>query len=139
MRKYSSYEEMFEENKSFFDSNEKKAWFLLGMAYNRMIYKIKEKNKSEEEDKTRTPLEKGFFFAKKYIYKTFVDFANELTDKAIKYSVDDFTFKNYINESKKMMANRENELSQEEAKYIFFWGYDTVLGNKKNEEEGKEE
>lgn len=145
MNNYKNYEELFQDNSEYFDSNEKKAWFIIGKAYNLMNYYIKSKNSSDEGiPQDRTSLDKNFFFARKFNFDDFIYFSNLLNDKAVKYRVDTITFKDMITEAKLYMAKREGRLSQDEAKYLFFFGMDSYFKKEKEdikeiEDEGKEE
>ena len=80
MEVYRSYKELFEDNIEYFDSNEKKAWFILGRAYNTIIYNIRKTLKGDEEensaDSIKTSLEKNFFFARKFDFNDFIYFSN---------------------------------------------------------------
>lgn len=135
MKKYKNYEELFNENKDYFNSNEKKAWFLIGKCYDYINYYIRKSQKSlSEEGSDRTSLDKNFFFARKFDFKDFIYFSNLLNDKAIKYRVNTIMFKNMITEAKELMAARENKLSCDEAKYIFFWGIDSYFEKISSEE-----
>ena len=128
MKEYSGYNELFNENKNYFDSNEKKAWFILGNIYNYVSYKIKAKNTdSEGKIAGKSSLDKNFFFAKKFDFKDFIAFSNLLSEKIVKHSLNG----KYLNEKmsgiKDLMGNRENKLSKDEAKYLFFWGMDAYF------------
>lgn len=132
LKDYRNYDELFEENNMYFDLNEKKAWFILGRAYNQMIYFIQLKNKGEEDvDKNdKTSLEKTFFFARKFDFNDFIYFSNLLKDKSIKYRIKEISkvyFEKMLTEAKNYMAKKENKLSIQEAKYIFFWGMDAYF------------
>lgn len=122
-------------NKSYFNLNEKKAWFILGMAYNATIYYMRGQGDRQEGEVDRTSLEKNFFFAKKFDFKDFVYFANLIEEKLIKYRIDKLFLKKMLCEAKELMANRQNQLSLDEAKYIFFWGLDSYFGKSVSEEE----
>ena len=133
MEQYSSYVELFEKNASYFDSNEKKAWFLIGRAYDYVNYLIKKSNSTDDgKISDRSSLDKNFFFARKFNFKDFIYFSNLLNDKIIKYRLSSTSLKSIITEAKELMANNENKLSNDEAKYIFFWGMDSYF--KKNED-----
>ncbi|KUO53427.1 MAG: hypothetical protein APF76_09315 [Desulfitibacter sp. BRH_c19] len=142
MEDYKDYTELFKGNTEYFDTNEKKAWFILGKAYSTMVYLMKgNKSKDNEEvnHNERTSLEKNFFFSRKFDYKDFIYFSNLLTDKAIKYKVDKVYFKKMICEAKDYMAKREGKLSFDEAKYLFFWGVDAYFKVEKNENQESED
>ncbi|WP_244834962.1 TIGR02556 family CRISPR-associated protein [Clostridium sp. BJN0001] len=141
MKEYHNYNELFDENKEYFNTNEKKAWFLVGMAYNYINYKIKLKNKDEDGNiAERSSLDKNFFFAKKFDFRDFISFSNLLNDKISKYKIDSFMVKSYITEAKEYMAKKEDILSTDEAKYIFFWGMDMFFKkDDKDDNENKEE
>ncbi len=137
LTEYKNYEELFKKNEDYFDTNEKKAWFILGRAYNTMVYLMKSsKSKREEsfDNNERTSLEKNFFFARKFDFNDFIYFCNLLTDKAIKYRADKVFFKNMLTEAKNYMAKREGTLGFDEAKYLFFWGVDMYFPGKKQEQ-----
>lgn len=138
MKDYKGYAELFSDNIEYFDSNEKKAWFILGKCYDYMIYKLKDKPvlNSESEEVQKTPLEKNFFFARKFNFEDFIYFCNLLEDKAIKYMITNTTYKNMLSEAKLYMANRENKLSQDEAKYLFFWGLHSYFKPDSEEKKG---
>jgi CRISPR-associated protein Csh1 len=143
---YKSTDEFFETNKSFFDSNDKKAWFLLGRLYDKMIWESKKYHAAEKEvigDSTESKqyhesyLEKNFFFGRKYDWDTFMYFANQCFDLSVKYGV---SHKRYIGEldctlKEYMVPVNENKskLSPEEAKYIFAWGMRQWFKNDKDE------
>lgn len=138
MSAYKSEDEFFEVNKNYFDTNEKKAWFVLGRLYSAMIWESKKYYKKDRGTETEGPakegndqyngsyLEKNFFFGRKYDWDTFLYFANQCFDLAVKYGA---LHKKYIKEFnsklKEFMVPAENKnvkLSPEEAKYIFAWG-----------------
>lgn len=132
MNVYRSYEELFGANAEYFDSNEKRAWFILGRAYNTIVYGIRKSLKDDGEggdsgESIKTSLEKNFFFARKFDFSDFVYFSNLLEEKAFKYSISKSYFKSMMCEAKDLMAKRENKLSQDEAKYLFFWGMDSYF------------
>ena len=143
MEVYRSYKELFEDNIEYFDSNEKKAWFILGRAYNTIIYNIRKTLKGDEEensaDSIKTSLEKNFFFARKFDFNDFIYFSNLLEEKAFKYSINSSYFKSMMCEAKGLMGKRENKLSQDEAKYLFFWGMDSYFKSENDETTSKEE
>ncbi len=144
MKKYVDYEALFNDNQNYFNSNEKKAWFLIGMAYSYINYKIKDSSKDEEgKIADRSSLDKNFFFARKFDFKDFIYFSNLLNDKIIKYKINGKRAKDILIEGKQFMAKKEEKLSTDEAKYIFFWGMDSFFekGNKNDDnlEENKEE
>lgn len=133
MKEYHDYEELFEENKEYFSTNEKKAWFLIGMAYNSINYKMKLSNKGEDGTiADRSSLDKNFFFARKFDFRDFIYFTNLLSDKVIKYKINSSWINGVINTGKELMAKNESKLSTDEAKYIFFWGMTMYF--KKNDE-----
>lgn len=138
MKEYKNYTELFDDNIEYFDSNEKKAWFILGRCYEYMIYRLKSKTlqNSGNGEIQKTPLEKNFFFARRFKFEDFVYFCNLLEDKAIKHSVSDITFSNMLSDAKLNMANKENKLSQDEAKYLFFWGMDAYFKHETQNEQG---
>jgi|GEM_PF-554183 len=128
MTQYGDYKELFMDNPSYFNSNEKKSWFLIGMAYNFVNYMIKKGNSNEEgKIADRSSLDKNFFFARKFDFKDFIYFSNLLSDKMIKYKISSAWLKDILTESKELMANPSGKLSSDEAKYIFFWGMDSYF------------
>ncbi|WP_346930181.1 TM1802 family CRISPR-associated protein, partial [Clostridium sp.] len=152
MTQYSDYKELFLDNSSYFSSSEKKAWFLIGMAYNYVNYMIKKANSTEEGKLAdRSSLDRNFFFARKFDFKDFIHFSNLLSAKIEKYRISSGWLKDILTESKQLMAKPNGKLSSDEAKYIFFWGKDSYfkkeqgigfdLNNDKNEgvEENREE
>jgi CRISPR-associated protein Csh1 len=132
MINYKNYGELFLTNPDYFNSNEKKAWFILGKAYGNMIYYLKSKNKDGNAEQERTTLEKNFFFSRKFDFNDFIYFCNLLEEKAIKYNQANGYFKKLFCEAKDFMARKEGLLSFDEAKYLFFWGMDSYF---KNEDE----
>jgi len=84
-----------------------------------------------------------FFFARKFDFKDFIYFSNLLNDKIIKYKINGKKAKDILIEGKQLMAKKEEKLSTDEAKYIFFWGMDSFFEkenkNDDNLEENKEE
>lgn len=142
LENYKNYEELFSKNEVYFDTNEKKAWFILGKAYSTMIYLMRQnKNKNDEasNENDRTSLEKNFFFARKFDFNDFIYFANLLTDKAIKYRADRIFFKKMMTEAKDYMAKQEGRLGCDEAKYLFFWGADAYFASEKDDQQEVEE
>ena len=138
MVSYRTIEEVFEKNADYFDSNEKKAWFILGRLYDSMIYQSKnyKKGDGEKASDMESHLEKSFFFGRKYDYRTFVYFVNKCNDLMVKYGVRDKTYlKKMSTEAQHLMQNKEISLSNDEAKYIFFWGMNQFIGEKKEKEE----
>ncbi|NBG87371.1 TIGR02556 family CRISPR-associated protein [Isachenkonia alkalipeptolytica] len=138
MKTYHNYEELFEENPTYFDSDEKKAWFILGRCFNYMIYQMKKGKNAEEGEDNRVSLEKGFFFSRKFDFKDFIYFSNQISDKAEKYKVHNSYLKNMQTQAKELMAERERKLSNDEAKYLFFWGKDAYF-DKQNKNVVEEE
>ena len=139
MTKYEDYKDLFNNNPSYFDINEKKAWFLIGMAYNYINYRIKKQNSMEEGKLAdKTSLDKNFFFARKFDFKDFIYFFNLLSDKTIKYNINSPWLKEITTDAKLFMANQNGKLSSDEAKYIFFWGIDSNF-KKSYEREGNNE
>lgn len=148
MGKYSDYKEMLIDNEDYFKSNEKKAWFLIGMAYNSVSYMIKKDNSNEEGKLAdRSSLDKNFFFARKFDFKDFIYFSNLLSDKMEKYKITSRWLKDILTEAKELMAKPNGKLSSDEAKYIFFWGKDSYFKKEEsigldlnnNKDEGVEE
>lgn len=138
MKEYRSYSELIEENKEYFSSNEKKAWFIIGVAYDFLNWTIKSKNRDEEgKIQDRTSLDKNFFFSRKFDFKDFIYFSNLIDEKMRKYRINSGYLKGMLSEAKELMASKEGKLSSDEAKYNFFWGMDAYF--KKVEEEKNEE
>ncbi|MCT4507856.1 MAG: TIGR02556 family CRISPR-associated protein [Tepidibacter sp.] len=130
LKTYSSHGQLFDDNKEYFDTKEKKAFFIIGRAYANMIYQIK--NKLDDKN-SKTSLEKKFLFSRRFDFNDFIYFSNLLTDKMEKYKIESVYLKNMISEAKLLMANRENRISQDEAKYIFAWGKDFYFEKEKKE------
>jgi len=87
--------------------------------------KKRETKKIQEEEnfeKDRTSLEKNFFFSRRFSFEDFIWFSNLLADKAVKYSVDKWYIEDILSKSKAYIAKKEGKLSQDEAKYLFYWG-----------------
>lgn len=150
MKEYNSIDEFFEDNKEFFDTDVKRAWFILGRLYNAIIWESKkyysgetattadahkksdelkkagshiEKEKKDELRNTKSYLEKSFFFGKKFDYSTFVAISNKCSEVAIKYGVQGRKHISEMStEAKIRMGSGDKKLSPDEAKYIFFWG-----------------
>lgn len=140
MTKYNDYKELFEDNENYFNTNEKKAWFLMGMSYNYVNYLIKKGNAGEDgKAADRSSLDKNFFFARKFDFKDFIYFSNLLSDKTIKYRINQIKLKEMLMEGKNLMANKEGKLSADEAKYIFFWGMDSYFGKDKEKINNQDE
>lgn len=139
MSKYEGYEELFEDNKSYFNTHEKKAWFLMGVAYNKINYKMR-KNNADSDGKLadRSSLDKNFFFARKFDFKDFIYFSNLLSDKMIKYRITSGWIKGILTESKELMSKPTGKLSSDEAKYIFFWGMDSYFKKDEQVDENSE-
>lgn len=144
--KYNNRDEFFEKNKTFFDNDIKKAWFIIGQIYKNTIDASKKYYKyanKEMDDKNQgyesSHLEKNFFYSRKFDSKTFVLFANTCSEKLQKYNAYYDRIKNDMSEAKEYMASNQNEkLNNDEAKYIFFWGLDTIFeDDKKRMEEAK--
>lgn len=136
MREYKDYQELFDVNSGYFDTNEKKAWFILGNLYSYINYKIKEKKKaSEGETIDKTSMDKTFNFSRRFKFEDFIYFSNFITDKCKKYSISNIKYKKMITEAKDYIAKREDKLSQDEAKYIFQWGMDAYFVKEKEETE----
>lgn len=133
MQEYKDYSELFEKNTEYFESNEKKAWFILGKAYSTMIFFITQKGGDKNSDNAKTSLEKNFFYSRKFSFEDFIYFCSLLEDKALKYSKNYTCFKSMMCEAKEYIGKRENKLSKDEAKYVFFWGFNSYF--KKDKEE----
>ncbi|AKB55648.1 hypothetical protein A9239_00260 [Methanosarcina sp. A14] len=143
MVKYENVEEFFEINKEFFDSDVKKAWFLLGRLYGNMVYESKKYKGGDDKQNTESYLEKNFFFGRKYDFKTFVYFTNQCSELMYKYGVQNKGYlKDLISSSKELMGRGDEKLSSDEAKYIFFWGMQQWIGKSKDDtadDEGADE
>ncbi|WP_034438961.1 TIGR02556 family CRISPR-associated protein [Clostridium ihumii] len=125
MREYENYLEIFENNRKYFSTNEKKAWFIIGVTYNYINWKIRKSNIGEDgKIADRTSLDKNFFFSRKFDFRDFITFCNLIDDKIRKYRISSGYLIGMIIEAKELMANKENKLSTDEAKYLFFWGMD---------------
>ncbi|AKB26303.1 CRISPR-associated protein, Csh1 family [Methanosarcina sp. MTP4] len=134
MAKYENVEEFFEINKEFFDSDVKKAWFLLGRLYGKMIYESKKYKGGDDKQNTESYLEKNFFFGRKYDFKTFVYFTNQCSELMYKYGAQNKGYlKDLISSSKELMGIGDEKLSSDEAKYIFFWGMQQWIGKSKDD------
>lgn len=133
MVKYEGLEEFFDHNKEFFDSNIKKSWFLLGRLYGKMIQESKTYKGGENKQNNESYLEKNFFFGRKYDFKTFVYFSNQCSELMYKYGVQNKGYlKDLISVSKELMGAGDSKLSNDEAKYIFFWGMQQWIGKSKD-------
>lgn len=133
MVKYEDLEEFFDINKEFFDNNIKKAWFLLGRLYGKMIQESKSYKGGEEKQNNESYLEKNFFFGRKYDFKTFVYFSNQCSELMYKYGVQNKIYlKDLISTSKEFMGTGDDKLSSDEAKYVFFWGMQQWIGKSKD-------
>ena len=141
MIEYKNREELFEQNSNFFDSDIKKAWFILGELYSKTIYESKAYYKTSEEDKkTRVShLENGFIFSQKFDYSTFIKLSNKCKEQLIKYKKPN-TCSFLFNEMKDLMSKDSKHISQEEAKYIFFWGMEAFFTDyaKKSDDKNNE-
>ena len=146
--KYNNISEFFETNKNFFDDDIKKAWFIMGQIYRDTInasksyYKDKSGDNIESDNKGQSyessHLEKNFFFSRKFDNKTFILFANTCSEKLQKYGTYYSNIKDKMNQAKEYMASSSKKINNDEAKYIFFWGLDTLFeDDKKRIEEAK--
>ena len=146
--KYNNISEFFETNKNFFDDDIKKAWFIMGQIYRDTInasksyYKDKSGDNIESDNKGQSyessHLEKNFFFSRKFDNKTFILFANTCSEKLQKYGTYYSNIKDKMNQAKEYMASSLKKINNDEAKYIFFWGLDTLFeDDKKRIEEAK--
>ncbi|MEI3233200.1 MAG: TIGR02556 family CRISPR-associated protein [Intestinibacter bartlettii] len=146
--KYNNISEFFETNKKFFDDDIKKAWFIMGQIYRDTInasksyYKDKSGDNIESDNKGQSyessHLEKNFFFSRKFDNKTFILFANTCSEKLQKYGTYYSNIKDKMNQAKEYMASSFKKINNDEAKYIFFWGLDTLFeDDKKRIEEAK--
>ena len=146
--KYNNASELFETNKKFFNDDIKKAWFIMGQIYRDTInasksyYKDKSGDNIESDNKGQSyessHLEKNFFFSRKFDNKTFILFANTCSEKLQKYGAYYSNIKDKMNQAKEYMASSSKKINNDEAKYIFFWGLDTLFeDDKKRIEEAK--
>ncbi len=127
LMEYKDRDEFFEVNKAFFNTNIKKAWFIIGQIYSRTIWESKRYKSTDGQNisSESSHLEKNFFFSKKFDYVTFVQFANTCSEKLMKYGSYYKNIKEDLNEAKSYMISKDSKLNSDEAKYIFFWGMDT--------------
>ena len=146
--KYNNISEFFETNKNFFDDDIKKAWFIMGQIYRDTInasksyYKDKSEGNIALDNKGQSyessHLEKNFFYSRKFDNKTFILFANTCSEKLQKYGTYYSNIKDKMNQAKEYMASSFKKINNDEAKYIFFWGLDTLFeDDKKRIEEAK--
>ena len=146
--KYNNASELFETNKKFFNDDIKKAWFIMGQIYRDTInasksyYKDKSGDNIESDNKGQSyessHLEKNFFYSRKFDNKTFILFANTCSEKLQKYGAYYSNIKDKMNQAKEYMASSSKKINNDEAKYIFFWGLDTLFeDDKKRIEEAK--
>ena len=146
--KYNNISEFFETNKNFFDNDIKKAWFIMGQIYRDTInasksyYKDKSEGNIALDNKGQSyessHLEKNFFYSRKFDNKTFILFANTCSEKLQKYGAYYSNIKDKMNQAKEYMASSSKKINNDEAKYIFFWGLDTLFeDDKKRIEEAK--
>lgn len=126
MREYKDYSELFEVNQDYFSTNEKKAWFIVGNAYKKLNWQIKALNRDEDGNiADRTSLDKNFFFSRKFDFKDFITFSNLIDEKMRKYPKIKTTYlESMLSDARELMCNKENKVSTDEAKYLFFWGMD---------------
>lgn len=146
MKQYTSIEELFEDNKELFDTDKKKAWFLIGSAYSRVIYQSKkyyaDKRANVTEDSQKpvshdiSYLENGFIFGKKFDYGTFMDFTTKCTELLMKYGV--YSRAGYlkadISKAILLMGGQNTKISTSEAKYMFVAGLNQFIKHEKKEE-----
>ncbi|MBP2143366.1 CRISPR-associated protein Csh1 [Methanococcus voltae] len=135
--KYESINELFDKNKDYFDTDDKKAWFLLGNIYDSIVYHSK-----KYHDKDKSYLESNFYYGNKFDEKFFQKMLNQCTDLMLKYGINSKReLKNKITNAKDLMSNgtKNNTLSPDEAKYIFFWGLQQYFEYLKNEEKEKQD
>lgn len=146
--KYNNASELFETNKKFFNDDIKKAWFIMGQIYRDTInasksyYKDKSEGNIALDNKGQSyessHLEKNFFYSRKFDNKTFILFANTCSEKLQKYGAYYSNIKDKMNQAKEYMASSSKKINNDEAKYIFFWGLDTLFeDDKKRIEEAK--
>ncbi|MDQ1254878.1 MAG: CRISPR-associated protein Csh1 [Euryarchaeota archaeon] len=145
MKQYTSIEELFEDNKELFDTDKKKAWFLIGNVYSRVMYQSKkyyEEKKANVNGESKNPvsydvsyLENGFIF-KNFDYGTFMDFATKCTELLIKYGV--YSRAGYlkadISQAILLMDGQNTKTSTSEAKYMFVAGLNQFIKHKKKED-----
>ncbi|MDR7667094.1 hypothetical protein RG963_15185 [Methanosarcina sp. Z-7115] len=145
MKQYTSIEELFEDNKELFDTDKKKAWFLIGNAYSRVMYQSKkyyEEKKANVNGESKNPvsydvsyLENGFIF-KNFDYGTFMDFTTKCTELLIKYGV--YSRAGYlkadISQAILLMDGQNTKTSTSEAKYMFVAGLNQFIKHKKKED-----
>lgn len=145
MKQYTSIEEVFEDNKELFDTDKKKAWFLIGNVYSRAIYQSK---KYYAGKKANVPgespssvsydvsyLENAFIFGKKFDYGTFMDFATKCTELLMKYGVYSRAtyMKEDISQAILLMGGQSNKISTSEAKYMFVAGLNQFIRHEKKD------
>ena len=146
--KYNNINEFFEKNKNFFDDDMKKGWFIMGQIYrdtinaSKVYYKDKSVGNNASDNKGQSyessHLEKNFFYSRKFDNKTFILFANTCSEKLQKYGAYYNSIKDKMNQAKDYMASSSRKINNDEAKYIFFWGLDTLFeDDKKRIEEAK--
>lgn len=128
LMKYQNRDEFFEINKQFFDTDVKKAWFIMGQIYNTTIYQSKRYKAMDSQNVSAesSHLEKNFFFSRRFDEKTFILFMNTCSEKLKKYGAYYKEIKEDINEAKEYMISN-TKLNSDEAKYIFFWGLDVIF------------
>ena len=140
MIQYKNREEFFEQNSEFFDSNMKKAWFILGELYSKAIYESKEYYKVEGEDKKNqiSHLEDAYNFSQKFDRFMFYELSNKCQDQFNKYKKI-HTYSLLFNKMKDLMAKDTKDIYEYEAKFIFFWGMESFFSDytkKKESEDG---
>lgn len=143
MDEYEDVSDFFVKNKDFFSNNVKKAWFLLGRLYSKMIYESKVYKAGDNNKNVESHLEKNFFFGRKYDFNTFVYLSNQCSELMHKYGVQNKKYlKDLAAESKELMGLGNEKIGTDEAKYIFFWGMQQWIGKLKDDnkiDEGDDE
>lgn len=146
MKQYTSIEEVFEDNKELFDTDKKKAWFLIGNVYSRVTYQSKQYyagKKANVIGESQSPvshevsyLENAFIFGKKFDYGTFMDFATKCTELLMKYGIYNRAsyLKADISKAILLMGGQNTKISISEAKYMFVAGLNQFIEHEKKED-----
>lgn len=139
---YKTVDEFFDINSTYFNSNTKKGWFLLGKLYGAVIWESKQyykkgsdstngncqiNDQANDQASKQNPanvMEKSFFFGRQFDFQAFVVIANKCSDQILKYGVSNKRYlKELSSQAKELIGtNDDKRLSPDEAKYIFFWG-----------------
>ncbi|MCS3901785.1 TIGR02556 family CRISPR-associated protein [Methanococcus voltae] len=134
--KYESINELFDKNKDYFDTDTKKAWFLLGNIYDSIVYYSKKYHNSD-----KSYLESNFYYGNKFDEKFFQKMLNQCNELMLKYGTTiqgKVGLEKRITDAKYLMTDKNNDknnkLSSDEAKYIFFWGLQQYFGPIKKDE-----